>query len=91
MKAITDGDRCGANCKSTSTKGAIVYFPHGKYLISRPIIQYYFTIFIRDPINRPEIKGSSKFRGIALIDTDFYIPGGNGEQWFVLIQSNRTG
>jgi glucan 1,3-beta-glucosidase len=85
MKAITDGDRCGSNCKSTSAKGALVYFPPGQYLISRPIIQYYFTAFIGHPIDRPVIKGSFKFRGIALIDTDVYIPGGNGEQWFVMI------
>jgi glucan 1,3-beta-glucosidase len=85
MRAVTDGNRCGSNCKSTSTKGAIIYFPPGEYLISRPIVQYYFTVFIGHPVNRPVIKGSSKFRGIALIDTDVYIPDGNGEQWFVRI------
>jgi len=30
-RAITDGQRCGAGCESSSVKGAIVYFPTGKY------------------------------------------------------------
>jgi hypothetical protein len=86
MRAIKEGNRCGMLCKSTSAKGAIIYFPPGTYLISRSIIQYYFTIFVGDPIRRPVIKGHPFFRGIALIDTDVYIPNGNGEQWYALDQ-----
>jgi hypothetical protein len=31
--------------------------------------------------NRPTIKGTKDFAGIALIDTDVYIPGGDGAEW----------
>lgn len=82
-KAVVDGNRCGANCGSTSTEGALVFFPPGTYLISTPIVQYYYTQFVGDPNQLPTIKGSSNFSGIALIDTDFYIPGGNGNEWYI--------
>jgi len=48
----------------------------GTYKICSPIIQLYYTQFIGDAVNPPTIKGCSSFRGIALIDTDPYIPGG---------------
>ena len=32
--------------------------------------------------NKPVIKGDASFSGIALIDNDPYIPGGNGAQWY---------
>lgn len=79
--AITDGNRCWADCGATSTKGAIVYFPPGKYAISKPIIQYYYTAFIGHPADKPTIKGLSHFEGIALIDTNFYIDNANGANW----------
>jgi pectate lyase-like protein len=81
MLAIVAGNRCGQGCKSTSAKGAIIYFPPGTYLISRPIVQYYYTVFTGHPEDRAVIKGSKNFVGMALIDTDVYIPGGNGENW----------
>ncbi|KAL2822638.1 pectate lyase superfamily protein-domain-containing protein [Aspergillus granulosus] len=81
--AVTDGNRCGASCGSTTTLGAIVYFPPGTYAISSPILQYYYTQFIGDPTDRPTIAGLASFSGIALIDTDLYIPGGNGSEWYV--------
>jgi glucan 1,3-beta-glucosidase len=81
QRAITDGNRCGANCNATSTKGVIIYFPPGKYLISRPIIQYYYTAFVGKPAQRPVIRPRSDFKGIALIDTDFYVPKGHGQNW----------
>jgi polygalacturonase len=28
-RAISDGNRCGANCRSSTVKGALVYFPSG--------------------------------------------------------------
>lgn len=74
--------RCGKDCGSTTTLGALVYFPPGTYLISSPIIQYYYTQFVGDPTSKPVIKGSQNFTGIALIDSDFYIPGGNGAEWY---------
>ncbi len=50
--------------------------------MSQPIIQYYYTQFIGDPLNLPVIKAASNFQGIAVLDTDPYIPGGNGAQWY---------
>ncbi|CAD0026906.1 unnamed protein product [Aureobasidium pullulans] len=38
-KAVSDGDRCGEGCGSTSVLGALVYFPPGTYLVTTPIIQ----------------------------------------------------
>lgn len=75
--------RCGASCGSSTTLGAVVYFPAGTYLISTPIIQYYYTQFIGNPYDVPTIKGSFNFTGIALFDSDFYIPGGNGAEWYI--------
>lgn len=46
--AITDGNRCGLECGSSSTLYAVVYFPPGTYLVSSSIVQYYFTQFIGD-------------------------------------------
>jgi len=77
--AISDQGRCGAGCNATSVKGAIVYFPSGTYLVSKPIVQYYYTQFVGDPKNRPVIKGAANFSGIAVIDTNVYLPGGG--QW----------
>ncbi|KAI0384726.1 pectate lyase superfamily protein-domain-containing protein [Hypomontagnella monticulosa] len=75
--------RCAADCGSTTTLGAVVYFPSGTYLISTPIIQYYYTQFVGDPTSKPTIKGSFNFTGIALFDSDFYIPGGNSAEWYI--------
>jgi len=80
--AITDGGRCGADCGATSVLYAVVYFPPGTYAISSPIVQLYFTTFLSDPNDRAIIKGLSTFAGIALVDTDVYIPGGGGTQWY---------
>jgi glucan 1,3-beta-glucosidase len=75
--------RCGASCGSTTTLGAVVYFPEGTYMISTPIVQYYYTQFIGNPTNKPVIKGTFNFTGIALFDSDFYIPGDNGGEWYI--------
>jgi glucan 1,3-beta-glucosidase len=80
--AISDGNRCGQGCDSSTTTPAIVYFPPGTYAVSSPIIQYYYTQFIGDATNLPTIRATSTFQGIAVIDTDPYIPGGNGAQWY---------
>lgn len=81
-KAMTEGNRCGANCDSQTTTPAILYFPPGTCRISSPIIMYYYTQIIGDATNSPVIKGLPSFQGLALIDTDPYIPGGNGAQWY---------
>jgi glucan 1,3-beta-glucosidase len=60
-----------------------VYFPPGTYLISTPIIQYYYTQFVGNPGILPTIQGAFNFTGIALFDTDFYIPGGGGSEWYI--------
>ncbi|KAI1735147.1 pectate lyase superfamily protein-domain-containing protein [Xylaria scruposa] len=75
--------RCADDCGSTTTLGAVVYFPPGTYLISTPIIQYYYTQFVGNPNNRAVIKGSFNFTGIALVDSNVYIPGGNGDEWYI--------
>jgi glucan 1,3-beta-glucosidase len=76
--AIIDGHRCGSDCNATSTKGAIIYFPPGAYLNSKPIVQYYFTVFFGHSVDNPTILGGKDFEGIFLIDTDIYILGGWG-------------
>lgn len=75
--------RCGKDCGSSSTLGAVVYFPPGIYMISTPIVQYYYTQFVGNAYNKPTIKGVKNFTGIALIDSDFYIPGGSGAEWYI--------
>ncbi|ODH20229.1 hypothetical protein ACO22_05936 [Paracoccidioides brasiliensis] len=81
--AIGDGKRCGLECGNTFVQGAIIYFPPGTYKICRPVIQLYYTQFIGDALNPPTIKGCDTFQGIALFDTDPYIPGGNGQNWYI--------
>lgn len=75
--------RCGKECGNTFTQGAIIYFPRGTYKICSPVIQLYYTQFIGDVNDPPTIKGCDKFQGIALFDTDPYIPGASGAQWYV--------
>lgn len=50
---------------------------------SHELYRYYYTQFVGDATDRPTIKGSANFTGIALIDTDPYIPGGNGAEWYI--------
>ncbi|KAI0490352.1 pectin lyase fold/virulence factor [Xylaria cf. heliscus] len=86
MTASTSGGnntRCGEECGNTFTQGAIVYFPSGTYKICSPVIQFYYTQFIGDANDPPTIKGCDTFQGIALFDTDPYIPGSSGSQWYV--------
>ncbi|KAK5387779.1 hypothetical protein LTS13_000715 [Exophiala xenobiotica] len=80
--AVTDGARCGQGCDSSTTVPAIAYFPPGKYAVSAPIIQYYYTQFVGDALDVPTIVAMANFEGLAVLDTDPYIPGGNGAQWY---------
>lgn len=75
-KAVSDGQRCGQGCGSATTSPALVYFPPGTYLVSKPIVQLYYTQFVGDAINPPTIKAASTFQGIAVIDSDPYLDGG---------------
>jgi hypothetical protein len=71
--AVRDGPgRCIEKCDSRTTHPAIVYFPHGTYLVSKPIIQTYYTQFVGDALNMPTIKGSSDFSGMGVIDGNPY-------------------
>ncbi|KAI8932855.1 hypothetical protein NX059_010335 [Plenodomus lindquistii] len=79
---IADGKRCGEGCDSSTTTPALVYFPAGTYIISKPIIQYYYTQFVGDPLNMPVLKASANFEGMGVIDADPYIPGGDGANWY---------
>jgi glucan 1,3-beta-glucosidase len=53
-----------------------VYFPSGTYLVSAPIIDYYYTQIIGNPNCMPVIKASSTFTARWVIDGDAYQPGG---------------
>lgn len=79
---IADGNRCGEGCDSSTTTPALIYFPAGTYLVSKPIIQYYYSQFVGDPLNMPVLKAAPTFEGMAVIDADPYIPGGNGANWY---------
>jgi len=78
--AISSGNRCGKGCDSSTVTPALVYFPPGTYVVSKPIIQYYYTQLVGDAITLPTIKGAAGFQGIALIDADPY--NDDGSNWF---------
>ncbi|RHZ63004.1 hypothetical protein CDV55_105196 [Aspergillus turcosus] len=79
--AISDGGRCGANCGSSTIYPAVVFFPPGTYLVSSPIIQYYNTQLIGDPIELPTILGAASFVGLGVITSDVYV--GDQEEWYI--------
>ncbi|KIM94816.1 glycoside hydrolase family 55 protein, partial [Oidiodendron maius Zn] len=80
--AIADGNRCGNDCGSSSTKGAIVYFPPGaSYLVSTPIIAYYNTQLVGNGNGHPSIIAAPKFVGLGVITSDVYL-GGTAE-WYI--------
>ena len=78
--AITDGSRCGKGCDSSTVTPALVYFPPGTYLVSAPLVQYYYTQFVGDAVSLPTIKAAASFTGIAVIDSDPY--GSDGNNWY---------
>ncbi|KAL8733087.1 MAG: hypothetical protein Q9166_002279 [cf. Caloplaca sp. 2 TL-2023] len=75
-KAISTGNRCGQACDSSTVTPALVYFPPGTYLVSKPLVQLYYTQFVGDAITLPTIKAAPSFQGIAVIDSDPYLDGG---------------
>ncbi|KAH7409504.1 pectate lyase superfamily protein-domain-containing protein [Cadophora sp. MPI-SDFR-AT-0126] len=81
--AITDGNRCGLGCQSSSVKGAIVYFPAGTYLVSSPIISLYHTQLVGNGLSSPTLRAAPSFVGFALIQSDVYIPNANGAEWYL--------
>jgi glucan 1,3-beta-glucosidase len=81
--AISDGGRCGQGCDSSTTTPALVYFPAGTYLVSAPIVQYYFTQLVGDAITPPTLKAAPSFTGIAVIDSDPYAyANGAASNWY---------
>jgi len=78
--AIAAGSRCGLGCDSTTVTPAIVYFPPGTYLVSTPIVQYYYTQMVGDAVNPPTLKAAANFVGMAVIDSDPYEA--NGDNWY---------
>ena len=88
---ISNGNRCGGfqgytpTCNSSTTTPAIIYFPPGKYYISTPIVQYYYTQLIGDATDPPTIVAAPGFNqnnGGSVIDADPYISG-SGTNWYV--------
>ncbi|KAI8621283.1 glucan 1,3-beta-glucosidase [Chytriomyces sp. MP71] len=81
MNAMTAGTRCGITCESSTVSPAVVYFPPGTYLVSQPIIQYYYTQMIGDATDLPTLKASSSFNlstSKTVIDSDPYKADPNG-------------
>ena len=78
--AISDGNRCGEGCDSSTVTPALIYFPPGTYLVSKPLIQYYYTQFVGDAVTIPTIKAAASFTGIAVIDSDPY--NNDGTNWY---------
>lgn len=78
--AISSGNRCGKGCDSSTVNPALVYFPPGTYVVSKPIIQLYYTQLVGDALTPPTIKGAAGFQGIALIDSDPYDD--TGTNWY---------
>ncbi|KAI9277912.1 exo-beta-1,3-glucanase [Umbelopsis sp. AD052] len=80
-KAISMGSRCGSTCGGSSTTApALVYFPSGTYLVSSPIVMYYYTQMVGNAVNPPTLLMDPSFQGIGLIDSDPY--GAGGVQWY---------
>ncbi|XP_014555283.1 carbohydrate-binding module family 50 protein [Bipolaris victoriae FI3] len=82
-RAISDGNRCGANCGSSTIHPAVVFFPAGTYLVSSSIIQYYNTQLLGDPIDVPTILAASSFVGLGVITSNQYIGPGPTDEWYV--------
>ncbi|KAL3478251.1 pectin lyase-like protein [Aspergillus californicus] len=79
--AISDGNRCGVNCGSSTIRPAFVYFPPGIYLVSSSIIQYYNTEFYGNPFDWPTILAASSFVGLGVITSDVYL--NDDTQWYL--------
>ncbi|KAF7595626.1 hypothetical protein BBP40_005374 [Aspergillus hancockii] len=79
-RAISHGNRCGKGCDSSTVTPALVYFPPGTYVVSKPIVQYYYTQFVGDAVSLPVIKAAASFAGMAVIDADPYE--NDGSNWY---------
>ncbi|PYH99442.1 exo-beta-1,3-glucanase Exg0 [Aspergillus ellipticus CBS 707.79] len=79
-EAISSGGRCGEGCDSSTTTPALVYFPAGTYVVSKPLIQYYYTQMVGDANDLPVLKAAASFTGMAVIDSDPYLD--TGANWY---------
>lgn len=48
--------------------------------MTKPLIQYYYTQFVGDPISLPILKAAVSFKGMAVIDADPYDD--KGDNWY---------
>ncbi|SNX82776.1 probable beta-1,3 exoglucanase precursor [Melanopsichium pennsylvanicum] len=80
-QAISQSNRCGEGCGSSTISPAIVYFPPGTYLVSSPILRYYYTQMIGSAVDRPTLLAAPTFQGIAVIDEDPY--SSDGSNWYI--------
>ncbi|KAF1947648.1 pectin lyase-like protein [Clathrospora elynae] len=72
-RAISDGNRCAPFvCQSSTDSPAVVYVPSGTYLIGKPVVFYYMTQLIGNPLNRPVLKAAPTLDALALIDASPY-------------------
>jgi len=78
--AISSGGRCGQGCGSSTTEPALIYFPSGSYVVSTPIIMYYYSQLVGNANDLPRIIAAPNFGGMAVIDSNPY--GGDGNNWF---------
>lgn len=85
--AISSGNRCPPNgvCMSSTLTSAVVYFPAGTYLVSSPIVDYYFTQLIGNPNSLATLKATAGFStpgGYAgVIEADPYGLNGNNANY----------
>lgn len=80
-QAISQGNRCGQGCGSSTISPAVVYFPPGTYLVSSPIVSYYYTQLVGSVLDRPTLLAAPSFQGIAVIDEDPYAS--DGSNWYI--------
>lgn len=78
--ATFDSRGCIYPCDSATTTPAIVYFPPGTYMVSRPLVMTYYTQFVGDANNLPTLKALPSFHGIAILDSDPYLA--YGFNWY---------
>ncbi|KPM38241.1 Glucan 1,3-beta-glucosidase [Neonectria ditissima] len=77
--AMSDGNRCGKGCDSTTVTPGLIYFPPGTYVVSKPLLPYYYTHMVGDVQSLPVLKAAANFEGMAVIDADPYE---NGVNWY---------
>lgn len=64
--AISSGGRCGIGCGSSTVSPALIYFPSGSYVVSTPILMYYYSQLVGNANNPPRIIAAPHFSGKIL-------------------------